>query len=342
MKRFLLIFFVSILIFGCGDKDAGSNETYSRKLKVLCSEPFLSKGIWEDFSYFEARYDCDVVIEEYTDPGDILDLLQEKKDSLDIDVICSIPSSLIEEFNKVKVYDKTEIENRKFIKEKFYFDKESQFIPYALSYLCLAFNGRKVHEPPLNLGELQDNVWSEMIIMPDPITTGLGRAMLHYSAAKFGRNGFRYMWKGIQKNFLLYADSYDEGYRRFMSEEGYLMPGLISQMRYHSQEGYDKNIRGIILQEGSYRYTENAVIYNGTSNPVLAKKFLEYLLASDFQRRVWLYKWMYPVNEEIIAEFGLNDDIATYEKRCNNPSQAVVRKEESLWLKKLERTLERN
>lgn len=340
MKKYIAAFLIIILyLSGCSKDRNGAGGGYSKKLKVLCAEPFLSNNVWQDFSYFEARNDCEIVIEMMDEPGDILKLLEEKKDSIDVDVVCGIPSSLLESVNGLELFTEVELSNRKFVDEKFYFDKENHFVPYAFSYLGFAFNGNQIPEPPVNLGELQDDRWNNMIIMPNPVSTGIGRAMLHLSAAKFGKNGFRYLWNGIQKNFVIYTESYDAAYRRLLAEEGYMMPALITHLRYHNQNSDSRNIRSVLFKEGTLRYTENAGICAESNNEILAKKFLEYLLSSEFQRRMWLHKWMYPVNKEIIEELGLAEDIAMYEKKRCKMSQKTVKEEEELWLKKIKKTL---
>ena len=281
------------------------------------------------------------MIRNFADPGVIVRNMQSRGDSLKVDVLCSIPGSLITELAQTGLILKSESENRKYVSEKYSFDKEGYFTPYALSYLCLAYDSKHIQQPPLNFGELQDNHWADAIIMPDPVKTGMGRSFMHFSAGLYGKNGFRYLWDGIQKNFLQYTDSYDEGYRRFLAEEGSLIPALITQMRYHRQNDGNDRIRGVIMKEGTFRVTENAAITKASKQSALAKKFIDYLLEKDFQKRVWQHKWMYPVNAEIITELAIAEDIAMYESKCKNPKQPIVKKEEVLWLKKLNRTLDR-
>jgi len=337
----ILILAITLLFSACAKNDNKADKPGLRELTVYCAEPFSSKELWSDFTYFEARNDCRIIFRNFTDSGEIVRTMQSNGDSLNVDVLCSIPGSMITELSQAGLFSKSEPENRKYISEKYFFDKEGYFIPYALSYLCLAYDSKHIQQPPLNFGELQDNHWAEAIIMPDPIKTGIGRSFMHFSAGLYGKNGFRYLWDGIQKNFLQYTDSYDEGYRRFLAEEGFLIPAMITQMRYHRQNDGDDRIRGVIMKEGTFRVTENVAILKKSKQPALAKRFIDYLLEKQFQRKVWEQKWMYPVNGEVITELFLAEDIAMYESKCKNPTQAVVKKEETLWLKKLKRTLDR-
>jgi thiamine transport system substrate-binding protein len=178
-----------------------------------------------------------------------------------------------------------------------------------------------------------------MIIMPDPLTTGMGRAFLQFTAARFGA-GFGYLWDGIKSNFLTYTESYDEGYRQMMAGEVHIIPAMITQMRYHRQEKVNDLVRGVLLKEGTFRIVENAAVMAASKRQVLAKKFVEYLLESKFQNRIWEKKWMYPANRDVITDLELNDEIAMYESRSKNPGQVRVKNEEADWLKIFKKTLE--
>ncbi|MCF7911703.1 MAG: thiamine ABC transporter substrate-binding protein [Candidatus Cloacimonetes bacterium] len=340
MKLYILLLTALLLISGCG-RDNSAVQLPDRDLVIYTGEPFMTESIWNDLSYFEAKYNCRLLIKNFPDIWQVLDSLKQEADSTDADVICGINSALVVEAVESGLFGEYKSENLKFIDSKFCFDKTNHFTPYAYGYLGLLYDSRYIANPPRNYGELQDNCWDEALIMPDPEKTGMGRAFLHQTAAQFGKNGFRYLWQGIKKNISIYPLSYNDAYKRFLAGEGYLIPAYTTMSLFHSQSRSDY-YKVVVLEEGTFLVEEFAGITAATDKLVLAQRFIDYLLSEDFQSRICPEKWMYPVhrNVELAAEFAEVRQIAKDE--IYSMSAKTVKAEEKTWLKKLKSDLGRN
>lgn len=340
MKQYLLIIII-LIISGCS-RDNSVVKTPDRNLVIYTGESFMTKGIWDNLDYFEAKYNCKLVIKNFPDIWQALEAVRVEGDSTLADLICGINSALVIEAVQSGRFAEYKSDNIKFIDNKFCFDKTNHFTPYAYGYLGLLYDSRFIAQPPRNYGELQDNCWDEALIMPDPERTGMGRAFLHQTVAQFGKNGFRYLWKGIKKNISIYPESYNDAYNRFLAGEGYLIPAFTTLPLFHEYSKGDSHYKVVVLEEGSLEVTEFAGITASTEKLALAQRFIDYLLTENFQKRVCLEKWQYPLhnNVKLAAEFSEVSQPAADE--IYRMSAKTVRAEEKLWLKKLRSTLGRN
>ena len=340
MKK-ILIYIVCILIISSCKTRSDNQGAKERNLVVYTGEPFMSQSLWTGFEYFEARYDCNVVIENFSDGWEVLKRIKSEGDSSQVDVICNINSALVNEALETGLFKTYKSDKLKFVDRKFCFDKSNHFTPYAYGYLGFLYDSERIKEPPRNYGELQDNQWDDCIIMPDPITTAIGRAFLYQTAAQFGRNGFRYLWKGISENIRIFCKSYDDAYKRLLAEEGCMLPAYTSMPVFHQETSQTNRYRVIVFEEGSYIDTENVGIMSSSNKSGLAQRFVDYLLSTEFQKRIALNKWMYPVNRnvKIGEEFADIEEVTA--DRESKLSYFLVKKEENIWLKKIEKTLGR-
>ena len=341
MKINIIFFITLIILIGCG-KDESAIQKPDRNLVVYTAEPFMSNTVWEDLNYFEAKYNCKLVIKNFDDIWQVLETLKQEADSTEADVICGINNALVQEALDSNLFVEYKSDNIKFIDSKFCFDKSYHFTPYAYGFLGLMYDSRYIIKPPRNYGELQDNGWDETLIMPDPEKTGMGRAFLHLTAAQFGKNGFRYLWNGIKKNISAYPLSYNDAYKRFLAGEGYLIPAYTTMPVFHKLNRGDTQYRVVVMEEGSFQVEEFAGIIASTDKLLLAQRFIDYLLTQDFQERICLKKWMYPLNQDVDLPAEFDDVVKIAPDAVFTLSASRVKTEEKTWLKKLKSTLGRD
>ena len=341
MKTSAIFLIALIILSGCGKDDTAIHKP-DRNLVIYTAEPFMSKALWEDLNYFEARYNCKLVFKNFDDIWQVLDALKLEADTTEVDVICGINNALVQDAVESDLFIHYKSDNIKFIDSKFCFDKSYHFTPYAYGFLGLMYDSRYIVKPPQNYGELQDNRWDETLIMPDPEKTGIGRAFLHLTAAQFGKNGFRYLWKGIKKNISAYPLSYNEAYKRFLAGEGYLIPALTTMPVFHKYSRGDNQYRVVVMEEGSFMVEEFAGIVKSTDKLLLAQRFIDYLLTQDFQKRICLRKWMYPLNRDVDIPSDFDDVVKVASDNVIELTASQVKKEETTWLKKLSSTLGRD
>ncbi len=341
MKILYCLLILIMLVSGCSRQKADF-QTADRDLIVYTGEPFMSKSVWDDFHYFEARYDCRIVIRNFPDIWLALDDLIRTADSTEVDVICGINNALVNEALDSQIFAQYKSDNIKFIDNKFCFDKSNHFTPYAYSLLGLIYDNRYISNPPRNYGELQDNRWDDVLIMPDPEKTAIGRAFLYQSVAQFGKNGFRYLLKGIAKNILIFPESYDDAYSRFLAGEGHLIPGYITLPVFHSLNRNDSQIQAVVLEEGCFQVIEFAGIVASTDKMILAQRFVDYLLADEFQQRICLQKWMFPLNRDTALPLEFSKVKKVSKDNIFSLDIPTAKAEEKTWLKKLNETLGRN
>jgi thiamine transport system substrate-binding protein len=339
MKAHILIMIFLLLITGCA-KQNGGYDIPDKDLVIYTGEPFMTETIWQDFRYFEARYDCRIVIRNFADPWQALEHLILSGDSTDVDIICGINNALVKEAIDSKIFIPYKSDNLKFIDSKYLYDNTHHFTPYSSGFMGLMYNRRYISAPPRNYGELQDNRWDDSIIMPDPAITAMGRAFLHFTAAQYGVNGFRYLWKGIQKNIIAFPATYEEAYNRFLAGEGQIIPAYVSLPLFHKLQG-DNDYEAVVLEEGSFRVTEFAGIIASSDKMVIAQRFVDYLLTKEFQQKIALQKFINPLNREVAAAAEFAEVKSVAEDNIHRLSLQKVRNEEHIWIRKFEETLGR-
>jgi thiamine transport system substrate-binding protein len=189
--------------------------------------------------------------------------------------------------------------NLRHLSKKIQLDKNSTLYPYAWTQLGFINSSDKIVNTPTTFGEMQDGIFKNKIIMPDPLSTDEGKAILLWSMAAVGLNGFEHFWLSVKNNLYKIPGSYDESFNMLLSNQAPIMIGLVSHTLSQSALLDSKRLSANMPSEGSFNYYFYCGIYKHSANLSLAQKFIEFCLSEEFQTNVSRGLWLYPVNENI-------------------------------------------
>jgi thiamine transport system substrate-binding protein len=182
---------------------------------------------------------------------------------------------------------------------------ESGFLPIDYGTLTWMVDSQKLRQAglkvPSSLSDLLKPEWRKNIILEDPRTSTPGLAFLLYTQAVLGESVWNY-WKQFRTQWLTLAPGWDQAYGLFLKKEAPLVWSYTTSQAYHESKN-ETHYQAIHFQEGQPVQIEGAAL---VKNPqateqerALAKKFLEFLISPEVQKRVPEKTWMMPVRKDV-------------------------------------------
>ncbi len=141
--------------------------------------------------------------------------------------------------------------------------------------------------------------------MENPATSSPGLAFLLATIKHFGADGYLDYWKQLRANDVNVVDGWETAYyTNFSGSSGKgPQPMVVSYASspaaevIYAEKPLDAAPTGSILgPDTCFRQIEFVGILKGTSQPDLAKAFVDFMLSRDFQEDVPLQMFVYPVN----------------------------------------------
>ena len=299
MKKILIFLFV-ILLLSCSKHDKNDITDETRALNIYAVDVFLNEDFYENIiPIFTDIFGCEVNITKFPNAFSMLDKAILEKDSTNIDLLFGIDNTLLFKAEQESLFIQYESNNLQNIHEDFIFDKEHRINPVCYSHIAFNYNSYVISDPPITFGEMQDGKFKDQIIMLDPRTSSLGRAMLFWSVAAFGRNGYGHFWRSIKDNVFSIFDNKNDAYNAYLAGEAPMIVGMETTPIYHLQHDNTDKYKSTIPQEGGFKYILGVGILKTTQNEYLADKFVDYLLSKDFQEMITEEMWMKPVNGKV-------------------------------------------
>ena len=294
-----LVMFVSIS--GCSKKDDADSraETSDKTLNIVALEEIRSSGLLKSIiPAFESEHGCKVVLDTVSDSDELLELIRDEKELRKFDLVLGLSNCLLLSEEDLEQFSPTAVLKNRPISKNLLWDSKQRVIPYGFGYLGLLYNEQLITEPPQSFGELQDSRFQNQLVICSPISTKEGRAVLLWSVAMFGNDGFRQFWQSIKKNVHSVSDSYRTALDLMQTGQCGLTIGFSTTPAWLKENNPDAPpLRVSLLQEGSFLYLESAAIPDKAGNKQLAGDFLSFLLTSESQKHVAFELGLMPVNE---------------------------------------------
>ncbi len=297
-KAILLLFVISILACNKQNNDFAANET--RTLNIYAVEIFLNDDFYENtIPIFTDLIDCKVNITKFTDALSMLERAILEKDSTEIDLLFGLDNTLLFKAEKESLFLEYDSNNLNYVHDEFIFDEQHRINPICYSHISFNYNTNVITNPPSTFGEMQDGKFKDQIIITDPRTSSVGRAMLFWSVAAFGRNGYGHFWRSIKDNIFNIYSNKNEAYNAYLAGEAPMILSMETTPIYHLQQDNTDKYRSTIPKEGGFKFILGVGILRSSQNEYLAKKFVDFLLSKDFQETITESMWMKPVNKKI-------------------------------------------
>ncbi len=312
-----------IAAVSCLASSAGAGEVAPFDLSVITYDSFVSKhGLGpEIIPLFERSSGCKTRVTGAGDGGQLLNRLEldAKRGSVpEAQVVVGIDQQLWEDVKPLsepwgkwlpagyaKLTKAATVENG--------------FLPFDYGTFALMADTVALKRagivPPSSLTDLLKPEWKRNLILEDPRTSTPGLALVRYTLAVYGEKAWGF-WTRLKPQWLTLAQGWDAAYGIFLKGEAPLVWSYTTSQAYH-EEHPDQGAplgryRAIHFEEGQPVQIEGAILVRGafqgtTSVRKLecARKFLDFLISPEVQKRIPLKNWMFPVvaGTELPASF---------------------------------------
>ncbi|MDK2945933.1 thiamine ABC transporter substrate-binding protein [Geotoga petraea] len=287
MRRIL---FLAMLIFSLVSFSALTVYTYE------------SMGWIEDsvISEFEDMYSVDVKVVKLGDGGNVLSRIKLEKRNPKADVVIGLDQSLVVEAVKndllisYKPLNASKIENQDIVFNQNYF-----VTPYDYGAIAIIYDPERLDTTPKTFEDLTK--MDKSLIIQDPRSSSTGQAFLLWTIAIYGED-WKEFWKELKPAILTVTTGWTDSFSKFEAGEAPMMVSYATDGAYSYEYYESTKYKALIPEEGGYVQVEGAGIVKGTKNEDLAKRFIEFLLMDEFQKKVPLNQWMFPVTNVELPE----------------------------------------
>ena len=212
------------------------------------------------------------------------------------DIVLGLDMNLLDEANKSNLFFKHSLEHLINIIDLPIEWESENFAPYNYGYFAFVYNNKKFTNPPNSMEELINNTDARIVIQ-DPRTSTPGLGLLTWIKAIYG-NKAGDAWKKLNKKIISVTKGWTDAYYNiFLAGEADMVLSYTTSPAAHIMFENNYDYSAINFSEGNYITIEFAGILKSSKNKLLAKKFLRFMLAEDFQSIIPLTNIMYPVTK---------------------------------------------
>ena len=255
-------------------------------LTVLTYDSFVSE--WGPGPEIERRFEsacaCDLVFETGGDGAALLARLQLEGAGTDADVVLGLDTNLMARARGTGLFAPHGVEAPGLDLPVEWSD--DTFLPFDWGWF--AFVRRSDTPAPASLEELAAGDLSIIVQDPRSSTPGLGLALWLEMA------GGAELMDAMADNVVTVTKGWSEAYGLFTEGEADMVLSYTTSPAYHLIAEGDGGFAADAMAEGNYLQVEVAAKVAGTDQPVLAQRFLEFMVSDAFQDVIPTTNWMYP------------------------------------------------
>lgn len=221
------------------------------------------------------------------------------------DVIFGIDNTLATRAIDSDLLSPVDVSVGKEVDDRFGLGKDNKtLVPIDHGEVCLNYDAAWFTEhdldAPKTLQDLTDERYKGLTVMPSPVTSSPGLAMLVGTVASFGDQGWVQYWERLKANDVLVRPSWSDAYYGDYTVSGGKRPIVVSYASSPPAE--------VVFSEGKrtepvsevatgtcVEQVEYAGVLKGTKNAQLAKRLLKFMVSSAWQQELPLTNFVYPV-----------------------------------------------
>lgn len=301
-KFFAFLLLAALFLAGCASTGNNLQGGAEEKpvLRVYTYDSMVSEyGLGPKIvPKFEEECGCKVDMVSAGDAGQVLSRLMLEKDNPKADVVIGIDNNLKSKAIEAGVLEKFTPENIETVPRELRFDEESYITPFDFGFLSFIYDKNKIDPAPQGFEDLLDERFRDKIVIQNPRTSSPGLALLLWTVAVYGEEGYIDYWGKLEPNILAVTSGWDESAGMFAAGETPVYLSYATSPPYYAEfEGKD-NFLAAHFPEGHYMQVEGIAIVKGAQERKLAEQFIEFALTKEFQEEIPLTQFMFPVNPD--------------------------------------------
>jgi thiamine transport system substrate-binding protein len=303
MKRFLYpALLLAVLLAGCAQQGPVT-------LTVMTHDSFaVSQSV---IHAFEQANNVKVAFLKSGDAGAALNKAILSQDAPLADVFYGVDNTFLSRALAAGIYEPYASPLLAKIPAGFQLDPQNRALPVDYGDICINYdkNWFAVHSltVPASLADLLKPEYRDLLVVENPAVSSPGLSFLLATIAQFGDPGYLDYWKSLRLNGLVVVDDWNTAYyTNFSGSSGHGAQPLVlsyntspaAEVIYASSPLVDSPTASILGPGTCFRQVEFVGILKGTAHLALAQKFVDFMLAQQFQQDIPLQMFMYPVNPE--------------------------------------------
>ncbi|HSJ26579.1 MAG TPA: thiamine ABC transporter substrate-binding protein [Acidimicrobiia bacterium] len=303
---------VGLLVAACGGGDADDTTTTTDAgppaILTLMSHDSFAGGVSDDtFAAFTADTGIEVRVLPAGDAGSMVNQAILTADNPVADVLFGIDDSFLSRALEAGIFAPHTSPLLDDVPGDLILDPQHRVTPIDRGDVCLNydieyFSGEL--PPPLNLEQLANPDYADLLVVEHPGTSSPGLAFLLSTIATFGEDGWQDYWRALVANGVRVVRDWDTAYYAESTWWGGDRPLVVSYASsppaevLFSDPPTDRAITGVI-DEGCYGQIEFAGVLAGSGNEEAAGLLVDYLLSPEFQSEVPLTWFVFPANATV-------------------------------------------
>ncbi len=149
---------------------------------------------------------------------------------------------------------------------------------------------------PETIDDLTKEEFRGLTVVENPATSSTGLAFLVATIGKYGESKWQSYWEALKANDVRIDSGWEEAYNvNFSGSAGKGNYPIV--LSYSSSPAFEEDT--VSIDDGCFRQTEYAGLLTGGSQVEGAKKFIDFLLADEFQKTIPDTMYMYPVSTKV-------------------------------------------
>ena len=300
-KIFAFFLLAVVLLAGCtstsnNNTPAGAEE--KPVLRVYTYDSMVSEyGLGPKIvPKFEKDCNCKVDMVSAGDAGAVLARLVLEKGNPKADLVIGLDNSLKSKAIDSGVLEKFTPTNIEIVPQELRFDTEGYITPFDFGFVAFIYDNNKIAPAPQSFEDLLDERFQEKIVIQNPRTSSPGLALLLWTIAAYGEEGYLDYWEKLEPNILTVTAGWDESAGMFSAGETPMYLSYATSPPYYVEFEGKENFVAAHFKEGHYMQIEGIAIVKGTQKRHLAEEFIEFALTEKFQEEIPLTQFMFPIN----------------------------------------------
>lgn len=308
---------VGMILASCGGGETSDETTTTTTtttaaettdtLTIMSHDSFAGGVTEETFGPFTADTGIEVEVLPAGDAGSMVNQAILTADNPVADVLFGIDDSFLSRAFEAGIFAPYESPRLEDVPDDLVLDDEHRVTPIDRGDVCINydlefFSGEL--PPPLNLEQLTNPEYANLLVVEHPGTSSPGLAFLLSTIATFGEDGWQDYWRDLVDNGVAVVRDWDTAYYSESTWWGGDRPLVVSYASSPPAEVIfadpptDEPITGVV-DEGCYGQIEFAGILAGGSNEAAAGQLIDYMLSPEFQEQVPLSWFVFPANSTV-------------------------------------------
>ncbi len=298
-------------------------STGPRTLTVMTHDSFAVSD--EVLAAFESENNVKVQFITAGDTGTAVNKAILSKDNPLADVFYGVDNTFLSRALNEDIFEAYASPLLQEIPDELKLDPKNRALPVDYGDVCLNYQKSYFEEnnlaPPETLEDLLKPEYANLLVVENPATSSPGLAFLFATIARFGENGYLDYWRGLVENGVKVVNDWETAYYTEFSQWGGERPIVVSygssppfEMIF-AEEPLDAPPTGVVTgPESCYRQIEFVGILKGTKNRRLARKWVDFMLSTQFQEDIPLQMYVFPVNPNAQLDETFQKYLAVPEK----------------------------